>query len=177
MDLNLTNHRQARYQRQWSTTQWRICAALVLGLLLSLLPYGWALSKRQSVGAAWQAAQVEAHALQAKQDQWEEITQAWARWESQRQVWLQVGQKSQTPLRVWHWLNTATTHGVRWTQWQQDGPRWTVSGEAKSLGDVRQWLARGAYRPTPVDREVVVSQTEQWADGRIGFVLMWEELP
>jgi hypothetical protein len=28
-----------------------------------------------------------------------------------------------------------------------------------------------------VDREVAVSQSQQWADGRIGFVLTWEELP
>jgi len=118
-----------------------------------------------------------AQAMQSRDAIWAKQTQVWAVWEAQRQAWMRVGHESQTTLRLWHWLGTASVHGVRWTHWQQEGQRWTVSGEAKGLDQVREWLVSGDHRPTPVDREVAVSQSQQWADGRIGFVLTWEELP
>jgi hypothetical protein len=177
MDINLTDHRHARRQRQWAITRWRCAGAWVLGVLLSLLPLSWEHAQRQAWASAWHAAQTEAQVLQSREANWAVQTQAWSGWESQRQAWLSVGHDSQTALRLWHWLGTAPIHGVRWTQWQQEGPRWTVSGEAKGLHEVREWLVSGDHRPTPVDREVVVSQSQQWADGRIGFVLTWEELP
>jgi hypothetical protein len=177
MDINLTDHRQARRRRQWGITRWRCASAWVLGVLLSLFPLSWEQAQRQVWVSAWQSAQTEAQTLQRREAQWVSQTQAWSGWEAQRQAWLRVGHDSQTALRLWHWLGTASIHGVRWTHWQQEGPRWTVSGEAKNLNDVREWLVSGDHRPTPVDREVVVSQSQQWADGRIGFVLNWEELP
>jgi hypothetical protein len=177
MDINLTDHRQARRHRQWAITRWRCASAGILGVLLSLLPLSWERAQRQAWAVAWQAAQTEAKALQWREAQWTSQTQAWSGWEAQRQAWLRVGHDSQTALRLWHWLGTASVHGVRWTQWQQEGQRWTVSGEAKSLNEVREWLVSGDHRPTPVDREVAVSQSQQWADGRIAFVLSWEELP
>lgn len=177
MNINLSDHRQARRQRQWAITRWRCAIAWIFGVLLSLLPLSWEHAQRQAWASAWQAAQTEAQVLKSREANWAVQTQAWSGWESQRQAWLSVGHDSQTALRLWHWLGTASVHGVRWTQWQQEGQRWTVSGEAKGLNEVREWLVSGDHRPTPVDREVAVSQSQQWADGRVGFVLTWEELP
>jgi hypothetical protein len=177
MDINLTNHRQAHRQRQWAITRWRCASAGILGVLLSFLPWSWERAQRQVWASAWRAAQTDAQAMQSREAIWAKQTQVWAVWEAQRQAWMRVGHESQTTLRLWHWLGTASVHGVRWTHWQQEGQRWTVSGEAKGLDEVREWLVSGDHRPTPVDREVAVSQSKQWADGRIGFVLTWEELP
>lgn len=177
MDINLTHHREARVQRLQVITRWRCAIAGALGLLLSGLPMLWERAQESAWASAWQAAQTEAQTHQIREAQWASQTQAWTAWEAQRQAWLKVGHDSQTALRLWHWLGRASAHGVRWTHWQQEGQRWTVSGEAKGLDEVREWLASGDHRPTPVDREVAVSQSQQRADGRIVFVLNWEELP
>jgi hypothetical protein len=177
MDINWIDHRQAHRQRLWAITCWRCVIAGVLGVLLSLLPLSWERTQRQAWALAWEAAQSEAQAIQSREATWAHQTQAWASWEAQRQAWLRVGHDSQTALRLWHWLGTATAHGVRWTQWQQVGQQWTVLGEANSLNEVHEWLVSAEHRPTPVDREVAVSQSHQRAGGRIGFVLTWEELP
>lgn len=177
MDINLTDHRQARVQRLRIITRWRCAMAGVLGFLLSCWSLSLERDQQQASALAWQAAQTEAQTLDIREAQWSTQTQVWSGWEAQRQAWLKVGHDSQAALRIWHWLGRASAHGVRWTHWQQEGQRWTVAGEAKGLDEVREWLASGDHRPTPVDREVAVSQSQQWADGRIGFVLTWEELP
>lgn len=177
MNINLIDHRQARLQRQRSITVWRCSGAFSLGLLMSWPPVWWASHERSGWTSALQTAQAESTELQRRQAQWDQQTQAWPSWAAQGQAWLGVAHESQMPLRLWHWLSTGAAHGVRWTQWQQEGWRWTVVGEAQSLLAVRDWLVAGEHRPVPADREVAVTQTDQHANGRIGFVLTWEELP
>jgi hypothetical protein len=177
MNINLIDHRQVRQQRQKSLTVWRCAVAFILGLLLAWPLVWWSNHERRGWTLALQTAQAELTELQHRQAQWDEQTQAWSSWAGQHQTWLGVAHESQMPLRLWHWLNTGGAHGVRWTQWQQEGWRWTVVGEAQNLLAVRDWLVAGEYRPVPSDREVSVTQTEQREDGRIGFVLTWEELP
>lgn len=177
MDVNLTDHRHARRQSQWAMTRWRLLIAVLAGIVLCGLQAWWWHRQGQVLEPARQAAEQQGQQLQWRQQQWETQTGAWAEWEAQRQAWVRLGHESQTPLRIWHWLGRSTTHGVHWHQWQQEGSRWTVSGEANSLMDVREWLVSGVHRPIPLDREVAVSQSQQLAGGRIVFSLTWEELP
>lgn len=177
MNINLIDHRQARLKRQKSITVWRCAMSFMLGLLLAWPPVWWSNHEQREWTLALQAARAESADLQRRQTQWDEQTQIWSSWAAHRQAWLGVAHESQMPLRVWHWLSTGAANGVRWTQWQQEGWRWTVMGEAQSLLAVRDWLVAGEHHPVPADREVTVTQTEQREDGRIGFVLTWEELP
>lgn len=177
MNINLIDHRQAHRQRLKRVTAIRCAWAAFLGLVLAASYGGWVHAQRQSWSMAWALAQNESRQWQTQQAAWDQHTQAWLVWEAQGQAWWRLGYESQKPLRIWHWLGTAAAHGVRWTQWQQEGHRWTVVGEAHSLLDVQQWVVSGAYKPTPVDQAVSVSQTHQNEQGRIGFALTWEELP
>ncbi|MFM2075265.1 MAG: hypothetical protein RJB34_1570 [Pseudomonadota bacterium] len=177
MNINLTHHRQARQAQQRRRILWRCGGALAVGLLLSFLPVWWAFEQRKAEALAWQAAQAESQALAARQAQWDTQTQEWAVWAAQRQAWLAVGQASQMPLRVWRWLDTANVHGVRWTQWQHDAGRWSVAGEASSLTQVRVWLDNPDHRPMAEGHAVALTQTGQSPDGRVGFLLSWQETP
>lgn len=177
MNINLIDHRQARYRRLKSITVWRCSVGFLLGLLLAWPPVWWSNHERRRLTLALQMVQADSNELQRRQDQWDQQTQVWSIWAAHRQAWVGVAHESQMPLRLWHWLNTGAAHGVRWTEWQQEGGHWTVVGEAQSLMGVRDWLVAGEYRPVPADREVSVTQTAQLDDGRIGFVLAWEELP
>jgi hypothetical protein len=177
MNINLVDHRQARREQQRIATVGRCAGAFALGLLVSWPPTWWTAQERREKSGALEIAQAASIEQQARQAAWEAQTQSWPVWAAQRQAWLQVAHSSQMPLRVWHWLSTSAVHGVRWTQWQQEGVRWTVMGEAPSLLAVRDWLEDTAHRPWPLDREVAVSQSEHSKDGRIGFVLSWEDLP
>ncbi len=177
MNINLIDHRQARHRRQQRITVWRCSLAFFLGWLLAWPPVWWSQHERRGWTLALQAAQADATELQGRLVQWDQQTQAWSSWAAQRQAWLRVAHESQMPLRLWHWLSTGAAHGVRWTQWQQEGRHWTVVGEAQNLLLVRDWLVAGEYHPVPADRQVSVTQTAQYEDGRIGFVFTWEELP
>jgi hypothetical protein len=177
MNINLMDHRLAHRRRLQRLTVLRCGVSLALGIALAAAHAAWTHEQHRVWASAWERAQAEARRLQAQQAVWDQQTQAWLAWEAQGQTWWRLGHESQMPLRIWHWLGSAASHGVRWTDWQQEGMHWTVSGEAGSVLDVQQWAVSGNHRPTPTDRQVVVSQTHQTEQGRIGFTLSWEELP
>jgi hypothetical protein len=177
MNINLMDHRRTRQSRQWRNTLFRCAFAAAVGVLASLLYGAWLRLQHNDWQLAWQAAQVRAHKVQSRQTEWDLRMQGWPIWEAQRTAWSSLAHESQTPMRMWHWLGTASAHGVRWTHWKQSGRRWSVSGEANDLMQVRQWVVSGEWRPRPVEREVSVSESQRLPDGRVAFSLLWEELP